>query len=42
MFRTIAFVPGGQPIGALERWFAKIGQRVIALFRRVGIGRSAT
>ena len=23
MYREIAFVPGGQPIGALERWFAK-------------------
>jgi lipopolysaccharide export system permease protein len=39
MFRTIAFVPGGQPISALERWFAKIGQRVVALLRRIGVGR---
>ncbi len=26
MYHTIAFVPGGQPIGALERVFAKVGQ----------------
>ncbi|MEG3178101.1 LPS export ABC transporter permease LptF [Sphingomonas sp. RB3P16] len=26
MFYTIAFVPGGQPIGALERVFAKLGK----------------
>jgi lipopolysaccharide export system permease protein len=26
MFYTIAYVPGGQPIGALERVFAKIGK----------------
>mgnify|MGYP000860490811 CR=1 FL=1 len=31
MFYTIAYVPGGQPIGALERSFAKIG----AVFRRL-------
>jgi lipopolysaccharide export system permease protein len=30
MYRTIATVPGGQPIGALERQFAKLG----GLFRR--------
>lgn len=42
MFRTIAFVPGGQPIGALERWFAKIGTAVQRLLRKVGIGRAAT
>jgi lipopolysaccharide export system permease protein len=35
MFRTIAFVPGGQPIGALERVFAKVGKRVGALFSRL-------
>ncbi len=34
MFYTIAYVPGGQPIGALERSFSKIG----AAFRRL-IGR---
>ncbi|SNS19873.1 lipopolysaccharide export system permease protein [Sphingomonas laterariae] len=26
MYYTIAFVPGGQPIGALERWAAKAGK----------------
>lgn len=28
MFYTIAYVPGGQPIGALERGFAKIGKTI--------------
>lgn len=28
MFRTLAFVPGGQPIGAFERIFAKIGKSI--------------
>lgn len=28
MFRTLAFVPGGQPIGALERIFSQIGKSV--------------
>lgn len=28
MFYTVAFVPGGQPIGALERVFAKLGKAV--------------
>lgn len=35
MFYTIAYVPGGQPIGALERSFSKIG----AVFRRL-VGRA--
>lgn len=35
MFRTIAFVPGGQPIGALERVFAKISKRFGALVRKL-------
>lgn len=26
MFYTIAYVPDGQPIGALERWFGKLGK----------------
>lgn len=34
MFYTIAYIPGGQPIGALERSFSKIG----AAFRRL-VGR---
>jgi Predicted permeases len=33
MYYTLAHVPGGQPIGALERVAAKAGQRVKALFR---------
>ncbi|WP_185867614.1 LPS export ABC transporter permease LptF [Sphingomonas sp. TF3] len=28
MFYTIAFVPGGQPIGALERVFSKLGKAI--------------
>jgi lipopolysaccharide export system permease protein len=28
MYYTIAFVPGGQPIGALERVFAKLGKAI--------------
>jgi lipopolysaccharide export system permease protein len=35
MFYTIAFVPGGQPIGALERVFAKVGAVVGRLFKRL-------
>ena len=31
MFYTIAFVPGGQPIGALERVFSKLMKAIIAL-----------
>lgn len=33
MFRTLAFVPGGQPIGAFERAFAKIGKSIRGWFR---------
>ncbi len=33
MFRTLAFVPGGQPIGALERVFAKIGKSIRSWLR---------
>ena len=28
---TVAFVPGGQPIGALERVFAKLGKAILKL-----------
>jgi lipopolysaccharide export system permease protein len=28
MYYTIAYVPGGQPIGALERWFAKMARAI--------------
>jgi lipopolysaccharide export system permease protein len=34
MYWTLAHKPGGQPIGALERLFARISKRVRALFRR--------
>ena len=34
MFWQVAYVPGGQPIGALENWAAKLGKRVRKLFRR--------
>jgi len=37
MYYTLAHVPGGQPIGALERVASKIGQRIrglISIFRR--------
>lgn len=33
MYYTVAFVPGGQPIGALERVAAKVGQRIRGLVR---------
>jgi len=36
MYRTIAHVPGGQPIGALERIAAKSG---VALRRWLRLGR---
>ena len=32
MYWTIAYVPGGQPIGALERFFGIVSKRVLALF----------
>ncbi len=35
MFHTVANVPGGQPIGALERSFAKGGALVRRLYRRL-------
>jgi len=34
MYHTLAHRPGGQPIGALERVFARIGKSVSRLFRR--------
>jgi lipopolysaccharide export system permease protein len=36
MYWTLAHKPGGQPIGALERIFAKISKRFKRLFRRRG------
>jgi len=40
MYWTLAHKPGGQPIGALERVFSRIGTRVARLFRRRGRGPS--
>jgi len=34
MFRKVAYVPGGQPIGALESSFAKLSRLVAKLFER--------
>ena len=34
MFYTIAYVPGGQPIGALERSFAKLGGWIGKLWKK--------
>ena len=34
MYYRVAFVPGGQAIGALEVWFAKIGKRIGRIFGR--------
>ena len=39
MYYRVAFVPGGQAIGALEAVFSKIGKRVRKLFRRRPPGR---
>ena len=39
MFRTAAFVPGGQPIGALERFAEKLGKSIKRLFRLLRPGR---
>jgi lipopolysaccharide export system permease protein len=41
MFWTLAFKPGGQPIGALERFASKIG-RSLSRFWRFGRGRAQT
>ncbi len=34
MYWRVAYVPGGQAIGALETWFAKLGKRGRALLKR--------
>ena len=34
MYYRVAYVPGGQAIGALESWFAKVSRRITKLFRR--------
>jgi lipopolysaccharide export system permease protein len=34
LYYVLAFVPGGEPIGGLERLFSKIAASIIALFKR--------
>lgn len=34
MYHRVAHVPGGQAIGALEVWFARMGKRIRGLFER--------
>lgn len=34
MYWRVAFIPGGQAIGALENWFAKIAKKLGKIFRR--------
>ena len=36
MYRTIAHKPGGQPIGALERAFARVGKAIRSLLPQFG------
>ncbi len=36
MYYQTAYVPGGQPIGAIERWFSRGVQGVMTLVRRIG------
>ena len=36
MYRTIAYKPGGQPIGALERGFARVGKTIRSLLPQFG------
>jgi lipopolysaccharide export system permease protein len=35
LYRTLAHVPGGQPLGTLDRWFAKLSKAVSALTARI-------
>jgi lipopolysaccharide export system permease protein len=34
MYWRVAYVPGGQPIGALEKFFATLGKKIAALWKR--------
>jgi lipopolysaccharide export system permease protein len=36
MYYQTAYVPGGQPIGALERWFSRGASMVMSLIKRIG------
>ena len=42
MFYVLAFVPGGQPIGGLERAFGKVARFVTGLIQRPLPWREAT
>ncbi len=42
LYYVLAFVPGGQPIGALDRWAGKLGRLVTGLIRRPVPWREAT
>ncbi|MBV8972550.1 MAG: LptF/LptG family permease [Sphingomonadaceae bacterium] len=42
LYYVLAFVPGGQPIGALDRWAAKLRTLVAGLVRRPTPWREAT
>ena len=35
MYWRVAYVPGGQPIGALEKFFATLGKKLAALWKRL-------
>lgn len=35
LYRTLAHVPGGQPLGALDRWFSKASKAVSALTAKI-------
>jgi lipopolysaccharide export system permease protein len=41
MYWTLAYRPGGQPIGALERGFSKLGKGLARLLRLGGGRREA-
>ena len=42
LYYVLAFVPGGEPIGALDRWAGKITRFVTGLVRRPVPWREAT
>ena len=42
MYWRIAYVPGGQPIGALERFAGKAGKGLVAIARRFGPRKAAS
>ena len=34
MYWRVAYVPGGQPIGALEKFFGTLGKKITSLWKR--------